>query len=253
MRGLKDKTIVVAGGATGIGAATALRLAEEGSRVVVGDINLDSARATAAKINEGGGVAVAARFDLVDDESCKALVELAVAEFGRLDGLFNVAAEMNRDVIGRDTNLLEVPMEVWKRTLDVNLTGYFSMCRHAIPRMLTGGGGAIVNTLSGLAFYGDKTRAAYQVSKLGIHAMMRHIAEVWGREGIRCNGVAPGLVLTETVLNGMTEEEQAEIRARQRAARPGKPDDIAATAAFLLSDDAEWINGQVHMVTGGRW
>lgn len=253
MRGLTGKVIVVAGGATGIGAATAVRVSEEGAHVVVGDINIDGAESTAGKLRESGGQAVAVAFDLADDESCKALVDRAVSEFGRLDGLFNVAAEMRAHVIGRDTTLTEVPMEVWQRTLDVNLTGYFRMCRHTIPVMLAQGGGSIVNTLSGLAFYGDSTRAAYQVSKLGIQAMIRHIALVWGRDGIRCNGVAPGLIRTETVLNGMSEEEQAGIRSKVASPRPGKADDIAAMAAFLLSGEAEWINGQVHLVNGGRW
>lgn len=253
MRGLKDKSIVVAGGATGIGAATAQRLGEEGARVLVGDINLKGAQATAERVRQAGGRAVAALFDLADDDSCRELLSRAVAEFGALDGLFNVAAELRPEIVGQDTNLVDVPVEIWKRTLDVNLTGYFYLCRHAIPVMREGRGGSIVNTLSGLAFYGDRTKAAYQVSKLGIQAMIRHIALVWGRDGIRCNGVAPGLVLTETALNGLSDEERTEIRSKQTAARNGKGEDLAAAAAFLLSDDAEWINGQVHMVNGGRW
>jgi NAD(P)-dependent dehydrogenase (short-subunit alcohol dehydrogenase family) len=253
MRGLNGKSILIAGGATGIGAATAVRLAEEGAKVVIGDVNKDGADATAQRIRDAGGEATVHFCDISDDGACRDLVAAAVSDYGRLDGVFNVAADMTPEVVRKDTTLTEVPVEVWKRTLDVNLTGYFLVLRHAIPVLLEAGGGAIVNTLSGLAFYGSSSLAAYQVGKMGLTAMNRHVAEVWGRDGIRCNGVAPGLMLTETALAGLSEEQLAEIRALQRSPRPGRAEDIASATAFLLSEDAEFINGQVLMVTGGRW
>ena len=249
MRGLKDKVIIVAGGATGIGAATCRRLAEEGAKVVVGDINAEAAKATADAIG-----ARHLRFDITSEDDCMALVELAVAELGGVDGLFTVAADTSKQTLGRDSesDLLTVPLDVWQRTLDVNLTGTFLMTRSALPALLARGGGSIVNTLSGLVFYGSPIRPAYLASKGALIALTRHIATRWGKEGIRCNAVAPGFVMTEQVAHNVPQEERDQVLAVNRSTRHGRPEDIAATVAFLLSDDAEWINGQMHLVNGGR-
>jgi NAD(P)-dependent dehydrogenase (short-subunit alcohol dehydrogenase family) len=249
MRGLKDKVIVVAGGATGIGAATSQRLAEEGANVVVGDINAAAAQATAEAI---GGRHL--RFDITSEDECKMLVEFAVSEFGGLDGLFTVAADTSKETLGQDSesDLLTVPLDVWQRTLDVNLTGTFLMTRSALPALLAGGGGSMVNTLSGLVFYGSPVRPAYLASKSALIALTRHIATRWGKEGIRCNAVAPGFVMTEQVAHNVPQEERDMVLASNRSPRHGRPEDIASAVAFLLSDDAEWINGQMHLVNGGR-
>jgi len=249
MQGLNDKVIVVAGGATGIGAATSKRLAEEGAKVVVGDINVDAAKATADAI-DGRHL----RFDITSEADCKALVELAVTEFGGLDGVFTVAADTSKETLGRDSesDLLTVPLDVWQRTLDVNLTGTFLMTRSALPALLSRGGGSIVNTLSGLVFYGSPVRPAYLASKSALIALTRHVATRWGKEGIRCNAVAPGFVMTEQVAHNVPQEERDMVLASNRSTRHGRPEDIAASVSFLLSDDAEWINGQMHLVNGGR-
>lgn len=249
MRGLEDKVIVVAGGATGIGAATCRRLAEEGAKVVVGDINAEGAQATAEAI---GGRHL--QFDITNEASCKALVDVAVTGFGGLDGLFTVAADTSKETLGRDgaADLLTVPLDVWQRTLDVNLTGTFLMTRSALPVLLERGSGSIVNTLTGLVFYGSPVRPAYLASKGALIALTRHVATRWGKEGIRCNAVAPGFVMTEQVAHNVPQQERDMILASNRSPRHGRPEDIAATVSFLLSDDAEWINGQMHLVNGGR-
>ncbi|MEV0381477.1 SDR family oxidoreductase [Nonomuraea sp. NPDC050643] len=251
MRGLKDKTIVVAGGATGIGAATAERLAEEGSRVLVGDLDLEGAEATAARIAAAGGTAVAAGFDLADEASVARLFERAVAAFGGVDGLFNVGADLSPGTLGRDADLLAMDAAVWRRTFEVNLIGFAHTCRAAIPLLLDSGGGAIVNTSSGAAYVGEPVRPAYAASKAGINTLTRHIASRWGKKGIRCNGLSPGMVLSETGLATMSEEFRAAGLAANRSTRLGRPSDLAAAAAFLLSGDAEWINGQTWCVDGG--
>jgi NAD(P)-dependent dehydrogenase (short-subunit alcohol dehydrogenase family) len=251
MRGLREKVFVVAGGATGIGGATCRRLTEEGATVVVADINIDSARETVSRICSGGGTALAVEFDIAEEDSCAALMGRAVDEFGGLDGLFNVAADMSEATLGRDTDVVSVPTEVWNRSLAVNLTGYFHTCRHAVPRLLARGGGAIVNTVSGLVLAGDPTRVSYGASKAASLALSKHIAARWGREGVRCNIVAPGFVATEQALRRIPAEERERLAEMIRAPRFGTPDDIAATVAFLLSDDASWINGQLHTVNGG--
>ncbi|WP_199796530.1 SDR family NAD(P)-dependent oxidoreductase [Pseudonocardia dioxanivorans] len=241
----------MAGGASGIGAATARRLAEEGARVLIGDLNGDGAEGLAAALRGEGHEAAAHRFDIADDASCRELVAAAVTRFGGVDGLFNVAADLSEGTLGRDTDLVDVPLEVWQRSLEVNLTGYFLTARHAVPAMLAGGGGAIVNTISGLVLHGDPQRVAYGSSKSGVVALSKHIATRWGKQGIRCNIVAPGLVLTESSLEMNPPEYREKVSAMLRSPRFGRPEDIAAAVAFLLSADGEWINGQLLPVNGG--
>jgi NAD(P)-dependent dehydrogenase (short-subunit alcohol dehydrogenase family) len=251
MRGLKDKVFIVAGGATGIGAGTAERLAEEGALVAVGDVNVAGANATAERIATSGGRAIAVEFDLADEQSVHRLVDRTVAEFGAVHGLYNVGADLSEGNLGRDTTLLDTDMEVWLRTLDVNLLGYVRTSRAVLPHLLEHGGGSIVNTSSGGSLGTDPMHVAYNAAKAAVNQLTRHVAVNWGTKGIRCNGVMPGLVM------GETQEQQNNVELQQmfvqaaRTTRLGKPADLAAISAFLLSDEAEWINGQVWYIGGG--
>ncbi|MGI5453541.1 SDR family NAD(P)-dependent oxidoreductase [Streptomyces sp. CA-249302] len=251
MRGLKGKRIVIAGGAAGIGAATAERLTEEGALVVIGDRNLDAAHATAELLNDSGGNAVAVEFDLDDESSIGALVDTAVNEFGGIDGLFNVGADLSPQNLGRDTNVLDMDLAVWRRTFEVNLFGYALTCRAVLPHLLAQNSGVIVNTSSTSAWRGDPERPAYGASKAAVNALTRHIASAWGKEGIRCNTLAPSVTMTETAQQQISDEMRASIMPLYRSPRLGRPTDPAAAAAFLLSDDAEWVNGQAWSVDGG--
>lgn len=252
MRGLNGKVIVVAGGGSGIGAATSRRLGDEGAIVVVGDLNGDAAQAVADEIRAAGGRAANRQFDLADDASCRELIGFAVSEHGGLDGLYNVGADVSAETLGRDGDLLTTPTEVWERTIDVNLLGYVRTARSAIPALLARGGGTIVNTITGLIFYGDPKRPAYGASKGAVMVLTRHIATRWGKQGIRCNAVAPGFVITPQTDRNVSQQERNMILSINKSPRHGRPEDIAAAVAFLLSDDAEWINAQIHLVNGGR-
>jgi NAD(P)-dependent dehydrogenase (short-subunit alcohol dehydrogenase family) len=251
MRGLDSKVIIVAGGATGIGNGTAVRLAQEGAKVVVGDLNTDGAEATAAGITAGGGTAIPVHFDLADEESVANLVDAAVKEYGTINGLFNVGADLSPQNLGNDKDLLTTDLEIWRRTLDVNLVGYVRTCRAVLPVLLGNGGGSIVNCSSGAAHGGDTQRPAYAASKAGVNALTRHVASNWGPAGVRCNGVMPGLVM------GETQRRQNDVALQEKflqivpTTRLGDPADLAAVVAFLLSDDAEWINGQMWAIDGG--
>ena len=251
MRGLENKTVVVCGGGSGIGAATAVRLGEEGARVVVGDINAAGAKDTAATITDSGGAAISVEFDLADDDSVAALISRAVTEWGTVHGVVNVGADFSPGTLGRDTHVLDADFSVWRRTMEVNWAGFARTTRAVIPLFLQQGGGAIVNISSGAAFSGEPTRPAYAASKAAINTLTRHLVSKWGKDGIRCNSVSPGAVLSETFIRNATEERKAMHLQRARSARLGLPSDIAATVAFLLSSDAEWINGQVWTVDGG--
>jgi NAD(P)-dependent dehydrogenase (short-subunit alcohol dehydrogenase family) len=250
LSGLADKVAVVAGGATGIGAATAARLADEGCLVVVGDIAVDAALRTVDGIVASGGTATAVAFDLADPDSVAALFDTAATTYGGVDAVFAVGADMG--AIRADTDVVDIDLEVWDRVMTVNLRGYVATMKNAIPRMLARGGGAIVNMSSAAAFQGEPTRPAYATAKAGIGALTRHIASRWGKDGIRCNAVAPGFTATEAIKSApqWPELEAAALR-RIRGPRVGAPDDIAALVTFLLSQEGEWINGQVINIDGG--
>lgn len=251
MRGLADKTFLIAGGATGIGAATAKRLAAEGAWVAIGDNNIAGATGTAKQIAADGGRAIAVEFDLADERSVQRLVETTIAEFGAIHGLHNVGADLSEDNLGRDTTILDTGMDVWQRTLDVNLLGYVRTIPAVLPHLLAQGGGSIVNTSSGAALGSDPSHVAYGASKAAVNHLTRHVAVNWGKHNIRSNGVMPGLVM------GETQERQNDVALQQaflmfgKTSRLGKPDDLAAITAFLLSDEAEWITGQVWYIGGG--
>jgi NAD(P)-dependent dehydrogenase (short-subunit alcohol dehydrogenase family) len=251
MRGLKDKTFLVAGGATGIGAATAKRLAAEGACVAIGDINIGGATATAEQITDSGGRAIAIEFDLADARSVQDLIDRTIGEFGAIHGLHNVGADLSEDNLGRDTTILDTGLEVWWRTLDVNVLGYVRTIQAVLPHLLAGGGGSIVNTSSGAALGSDPQHVAYGASKAAVNHLTRHVAVNWGKHNIRSNGVMPGLVM------GETQERQNDLALHQaflmfgKTTRLGKPDDLAAIITFLLSEEAEWITGQVWYIGGG--
>lgn len=250
LRGLADKVAVVAGGATGIGAATAARLAGEGCRVVIGDVAVDAAGRTAARIAADGGTATPVAFDLADPASVAALIDSAATTYGAVDLLFNVGADMS--TIRSDTDVVDIDLDVWDRVMTVNLRGYVAAMKYAIPQMLSAGGGAIVNMSSAAAFQGEPARPAYAAAKAGIGALTRHVASRWGKDRIRCNAVAPGFTATEAIRSApQWPDLQAAALKRIRGPRVGDPGDVAALVAFLLSAEGDWINGQVVNIDGG--
>lgn len=249
MEGLKGKTVLVAGAATGLGADSARRLAREGAHVVVGDLNYAGARTTATAIEETGGTATAAQFDISDDDSVRALVEETVETYGGLDAVHINAGDMG--AVTKDTDVVDIDLEVWDRTVAVNLRGHMLVTRHCVPRLLERGGGAIVYTSSIASFTGDPQRPAYSATKAGINALARHVASRWGREGIRANAVTPGLILTDEIRNGAPQKLLEGMLARTRSTRLGEAADVSSMVAYLMSDDGSWINGQVVNVDGG--
>ena len=250
LRGLTDKVVIVVGGASGLGAATAIRLGLEGSRVVVGDIAEEAAQETSNQIVTAGGTATALGFDLANPESVGELVRNAVTTYGGVDLLFNVGADMG--TIRVDTDVVDIDFDTWDRVMAVNLRGYLAAMKYTIPRMLSRGGGAIVNMSSAAAFQGEPARPAYATAKSGIGALTRHVASRWGKEGIRCNAVAPGFTATDAIRSApQWPDLQAGALKRIRGTRVGDPEDIAALVAFLCSEEGAWINGQVINIDGG--
>ena len=244
---LQDKVAIVTGAAMGIGRATALLMAREGARVVVADLKLDQAEAVADSIRIAGGSASAAHLDAMDRQSIEALIEHARATYGALHVLHNNVGGTD---VARDTTLLDMDWSCWDSALTLNLTSAVYACRCAVPLMLQGGGGSIVNTTSMVALRGDARPTAYAAAKGGVISFTRFVAAQYGQQGIRCNAIAPGLILSERA----TPRPQAvlEIFARQTLApQHGQPEDIAYAALFLASDEARFINGQILEVDGG--
>ncbi len=178
-------------------------------------------------------------------------IAAAVQEFDGVDHLHANAADLSPENIGRDSDALTVPLDVFDRTLEVNLRGHLLCTRHVLPLLLARGGGAIVYTSSAAGHIGEPQRPSYGVSKAGINAVVRHVASRWGREGIRANAVAPGLVVTPKMAETVAPEFTQYALGVGRSPRFGRPDDIGGMVSFLMSDDGEWVNGQVLSVDGG--
>jgi NAD(P)-dependent dehydrogenase (short-subunit alcohol dehydrogenase family) len=252
VRGLEGKVAVVVGGAGGIGTATCVRLAEEGCAVAVGDIDGAAAAEVAERIRAMGRPALALPTDIGDEEQVRSLLEGAVSEFGGLDVVHANAADLSPTTIGLDSDAVSIPLEAFDRTIHTGARGHLLCARYAIPLLEKRGRGALVFTSSGSAFAGEPQRPAYAMAKSAVNALVRHIASRWGKAGIRANAIAPGLV--QTARNMKVLEDEATLQSilqTIRSPRVGRPEDIAATVAFLASDDGEWINGQVIAVDGG--
>lgn len=249
MKNLQDKSILVCGGATGIGAATVRRLCEEGARVGIGDLNIEMAETLAQELCDAGGQAAAWYYDQAVEATINELVASAVEHFGGLDGLFANVADIGAVMV--DGDILSNDSALWERTLSVNLVGTAMLLKATLPHLLERGGGAMVLTSSDAGVVGEPERPAYAASKAGVNSLCRHVAGKWGQQGIRCNTVSPGFVLTEQMDANMDQRMKDWMLKGARSPRHGAPQDIAGAVAFLLSDDGEWVNGQVWRVNGG--
>jgi NAD(P)-dependent dehydrogenase (short-subunit alcohol dehydrogenase family) len=246
------KVGIVTGAGSGIGRATALLLAAQGAAVTVADIREQAATAVVAEIDATGGRARAQVADVADPAAVEALVADTVTAFGGLDLLHNNAAALDRNQ--EDQDVVTMDLATWERVLSVNLTGPMLGCRYAIPAMLERGGGSIVNTASAAAFYGSRSLAAYGTSKAGLVALTRYVATAYGERGIRCNAVAPGVVVaqeTQEALGGPMGARLRRYTTSHLTGRLGYPEEIADAVAFLLSDEATFITGEVLRVDGG--
>jgi NAD(P)-dependent dehydrogenase (short-subunit alcohol dehydrogenase family) len=251
MRKLEGRVAIVTGAGSGIGRATALALAREGAAVLVADLSRERAERVAAEVSAAGGRAHAQLADVADEAAVAAMVAAAVARFGGLDILHNNAAATDWSVLGGDGEITSLELGIWERSLAVNLRGPFLGCKHAIPEMLKRGRGAIVNTSSASGLTGDLVRTAYGVSKAGVDGLTRYVATQYGKRGIRCNAIAPGVIETPALRQNVPAEQIALFERHHLTPRLGTPEDIAAAVVFLASDDAAFITGQVISVDGG--
>ena len=247
---VESKACIVTGAGSGIGAATAVRLAEEGGRVVCADLNGDSAKQTADSIVAAGGTAVSFKVDVADSAQCDALIAECVKQFGTVDVVVNSAGVNLPGVFH------EVPNSIIDKTLDVNVKGTMYTSRAAIPHMLKQGSGSIVNISSVNGLVSEPFLAVYSASKGAVVMLTRGIALDYAKQGIRCNAICPGWVDTpinyaHAELLGGIQKVYAEIGNFQPIGRPGESREIAHLALFLASDESSFITGSIISADGG--
>jgi NAD(P)-dependent dehydrogenase (short-subunit alcohol dehydrogenase family) len=247
---LKDHVAIIAGAAWGgIGAATALRYAQEGARLVVNTRSREEKlRETVERVQAIGGEAVAVMGDASKEETWKTLVDTALERYGKVTQLlYNPAYSVYRRVA-------DLTLEEWQRSLDVSLTGAWLAAKHTIPPMIRAGGGSLVfiSTINSLAT--SANMGVYAASKAGLNALTRSIAMEYGRDGIRANAIAPGLIVGERGQARMAEDplEEALNRDLYPIGRYGRPEDIANVALFLASDEAAFVTGILLVADGGH-
>jgi NAD(P)-dependent dehydrogenase (short-subunit alcohol dehydrogenase family) len=245
MQRLVDRVAVVTGAGSGIGLASARRLAAEGAKVVVADTDGETGKAAA---DEVGGLFVHA--DVTSEDDVAAMYEAALSAYGRIDVAFNNAGISPPD----DDSILVTGLEAWRRVQEVNLTSVYLCCKHVIPHMQARGGGSIINTASFVAVMGSATsQISYSASKGGVLAMSRELGVQFAREGIRVNALCPGPVNTPLLreLFAADPERAARRLVHVPMGRFAEAEEIAAAVAFLASDDSSFITAASFLVDGG--
>ncbi|MET0674124.1 MAG: SDR family NAD(P)-dependent oxidoreductase [Microbacterium pygmaeum] len=247
MSRLEGKTALVTGAATGIGYAVAARYAREGARVIIADRDAAAAERAVADI---GTAARAAVMDISDEASVEAAFGLLIAEGWSPDV---VVANAGVQLFGKDAQIADLDLAVWRQTVDINLTGTFLTVKHAVRAMLASGGGSIILTGSPTGLNGEgKDFTAYSSTKAGIHGMARTVAAAYADRNIRVNTVVPGYTETSLVTTITSDPEaRAAIIGRIPLGRAGSPHDVEGIMVFLASDDAEFATGALFAVDGG--
>ncbi len=259
MARLENKVAFITGAGAGIAKATALAYAREGAKVALVELNPETGRAAEVEIRAAGGEALFIATDVTRDESVKAAVAAAVERYGRIDVLMNCAGGSLQE----DVPVHEMDLDVWQRTITLNLLHPFLTCRHVIPHMLARGGGSIINFASWVGMIGTY-KPAYAAAKGGIVAFTRSLAWHYAEHGIRANAIAPGVVRTERSIKRWENKDwlladdptpAAKARMAIQNLYPfsvGEPQDIAAIAVFLASDESRMLTGVTIPADGGR-
>lgn len=244
MKKLENKIAVITGGADGIGKATALRFAAEGATTIIWDMNIEKGNETVSEIVATGGRAIFMKVNTASYAEVEAATKQSVELYGKIEILINNAG------ITRDSSLKKMTPEIWQQVIDVNLTGVFNCCKCVSDNMVEHGWGRIINASSVVALYGNFGQTNYVATKAGLIGMTKTLAKELGKKGITVNAVAPGFIATEMVKK-MPADVLKSMEEKVPLKRLGLPEEIAASYAFLSSDDAAYINGTVISVDGG--
>jgi NAD(P)-dependent dehydrogenase (short-subunit alcohol dehydrogenase family) len=226
-------------------------MSQEGASVAIVDIDAPGAQRVADEIVAEGGTAVALPTDVRLEPDVAAMVNDVVDRFGRLDILHNNAADLSDEQMHADEDPVTMDLAVWDQAMAANLRGPLLGCKYTIPVMVRAGTGVIINTASTSGLIGDVRRPAYAASKAGLISLTQCVATQYGQAGIRCVAIAPGLMLSPVALRNLSEEQRRVFRAERLIDHEGTPEDLAALATFLASDDAQYITGQTIVMDGG--
>ena len=239
---LEGKVALITGAAAGLG-----RVAAEGAHVVIADV-VDGAEVVAA-VEAAGGNAIAVPCDVTDEAQVRDAVAAGVQAFGGLHVLYNNAGVM----LSEDDDPIATPLDVYQRTMDINVKGVLLGCRHGIPAILASGGGSIINVASFVAHMGAATpQIAYTASKGAVLAMTREIAVIYARQGLRANALCPGPIMTPLLAKFLSDDARRQRRlVHIPMGRFGEPHEIADGALFLASDESSWMTGQSLIIDGG--
>ena len=244
---LQDKVALISGGARGMGAVEARLFAQEGAKVVIGDLLEPEGRQVEAEINEKGGECLFLRLDVTSETNWREAVATTVARFGKLDILVNNAG------IYRTERVEETSVELWEQIMDINAKGVFLGTKHAIPALREAGGGSIVNISSTAGLVGNSSSAAYGASKGAVRIFTKSTAIQYARDGIRTNSVHPSMIETPMTDHLLADAAFREERiAMSPLGRLGRPEDVAYGVLFLASDEASFITGSELVIDGGR-
>lgn len=247
MNRLQGKVCIITGAALGIGRASAVLMAAEGAKVVVADLDPVAAEAVVASIRASGGEAAAVAVDAMSEASIKAMIEFAQQTYGRIDVLYNNVGFTDSK---RDTTTLEMDWDYWETAIQLNLKSTAYAARLALPIMIAGGGGSIINTASMAGVHGMMQPTMYAAAKAGVVAFSRSVAVQYGAKGIRCNTIAPGMILTTRAVHW--PQPMLDIFSKfTPVPRHGQPEDIGHLAVYLASDESGYVTGQLFQVDGG--
>ena len=244
MEGLKDKVAIVTGGGKGIGKAIVQELAFRGCRIVIPDIDIESAKRVAGEIEKSGGEAVAFKADVSSSAEVEEMIGKVIEKYGRIDILVNNAG------ITRDNLLMRMSEEEWDLVLKINLKSAFLCTKHVIRHMMKQRSGKVVNISSVVGVMGNAGQVNYASSKAGLIGLTKSAAKEVASRNVQVNAVAPGYIETEMTVN-LPEEIKKGFLANIPLKRPGSPEDVARVVSFLVSPDSDYVTGQVIHVDGG--
>jgi NAD(P)-dependent dehydrogenase (short-subunit alcohol dehydrogenase family) len=247
---LQDKVTIITGAGGGMGRVAAQLFAAEGARIVVAEYGEAAGQETVELVTNAGGQATFVRADVSQEGDARAMVDHALATYGRVDCLYNNAGIMPE----KDHSVTDTDVDTWDAVMAVNVRGVYLGCKYAIPAMVEAGGGSIINIASFVAILGCSVpQDAYTASKGAVLSLTRSLAVQFGPQGIRTNAICPGPVETPLLMDWLVKDEEAKrIRlARNPTGRFGKPEEIVHMAVYLASDESRWTNGASLVVDGG--